>query len=78
MGFKRRPSAKYAGVWIRIPPTDRAYGPIAAAVTLKSALAQLRPSGRLSIVPKTTVAGQRVIGGRGSTTTPRGGAPMIL
>jgi len=77
-GFKPAPSAKYAGVWIRIPRTDRDYSTVAAGVTLSSAIAELKPLGRLTSIPATRVEGQRVVGVRGTASTPRGTAVETL
>ena len=78
MGFKAKPSAKYAGVWIRIPHTDRDFPTVAAAVTLASAMGELKPRGPLTSVPETTIGGQRVLGVRGKTTTLGRPAPETL
>jgi hypothetical protein len=68
MGFKAAGSAGYAGKWVRIPRTDRHYAAVAEAVTLSSAIGELRLAGPLSALPETTIAGRRVLGIKGATT----------
>lgn len=63
--FRTAAATKYAGVWIRIPPTSSAYGSTAAAVTLASTVDELAPQGQLTAVAPTTLAGRRVVGIRG-------------
>ena len=65
MGFRATSAAKYAGVWVLIPHTDRDYSTVAAGVTLPSAIAELTVSKPLSTVPDTTIHGQRLIGVKG-------------
>src|SRR5258707_6994830 len=45
MGFKATPSVTFGGRWIRIPHSDRDYAAVAAAVTLPSAIDELRLAG---------------------------------
>ncbi len=78
MGFKAAPSAKYAGVWVRIPHTDRDYSTVAAGVTLSSTMAELKPTGPLSRVPDTRIGGQRVVGVRATASTARGAVVVTL
>jgi len=62
MGLKAAPAAKYADVWILIPRTNSFYSTVAQAVTLSSTINELRLSKPLSMLPQTTVDGQRVVG----------------
>jgi hypothetical protein len=73
MGFNATAAARYAGVWVLIPHSDRDYATVAYAVTLSSTIAGLTPSGPLVSVPATKVAGQQVLGVRGKTPSPPGG-----
>ncbi|MBV8256459.1 MAG: hypothetical protein JO073_01440 [Actinobacteria bacterium] len=59
LGFKTTASIDYAGQWMRIPPTSAAYVPIAAAVTLGSAIDELGPQGTLSYVKASGLRGVR-------------------
>lgn len=65
MGYKPVAAKKYAGAWIRIPHGDPDYSVVAEAVTLPSTIEEFRLTRSLSIVPSTTIAGQRVIGVKG-------------
>ena len=65
MGFNATAAAKYAGVWILIPRSDRHYSAVAEAVTFRSAIAELTLLGPLTSVPDTEIAGHRVVGVRG-------------
>ncbi len=69
MGFKAVPAAKYAGVWVLIPRTDKDYSTVALAVRFSSTLDELDLSGPLSRVPDTTIGGQRVLGVRGKSSS---------
>jgi hypothetical protein len=67
LGFKQAGAAKFGGQWVQIPHGDRSYASIAEAVTLSSTIDELRLSGPLSVLPKATVAGQKVVGIKGKT-----------
>jgi len=67
IGLPSPGAAKYANVWIRIPSTSSAYAPIAAAVTLGSALDEIGPQNKTTAI-RTTVDGQKLIGVRGTYT----------
>lgn len=75
LGFKSVGATKYAGVWILVPATSKAYAPVAAAVTLPSAIDLLGPQGRMTVVPPGTVAGRRVVGVRGNSVV--NGGPVL-
>lgn len=67
MGFTKVETDLYANRWIAIPKGDPAFVPVAAAVTLDSALDDLTPQGTLARVADTTVGGRRVVGVRGTS-----------
>ncbi|MGH3050810.1 MAG: hypothetical protein ACRDLK_11695, partial [Gaiellaceae bacterium] len=67
MGFTAAQTSSYANRWIAIPSSDQAYGPVAAAVTLGSALDDLTPKGTLARVAPTTIGGRKVVGVRGTS-----------
>jgi hypothetical protein len=69
LGFKVRAAAKEAGRWISVPQSTfgRAYGTIAAGLTVSSATQALDLVGKLSLLPEQVVAGQVVIGVRGTS-----------
>jgi hypothetical protein len=69
MGFKSSAAAKYAGDWISIPHTASGFSTVSAGVTLSSTIDELKPPGRLSTVPETTIDGQRVLGVRGTKSS---------
>lgn len=69
MGFKAAASSRYGNHWIVIPSKHRLYAPVAAAVTLASAIDELGPkAGTLTRVGPTTVGGKRVVGVRAKRT----------
>lgn len=70
LGFQAPASAKYANTWIRVPGSDRAYAPLAAAVTLPSTIDEFQLAGPLSFLPEKTVAGRRVTGIKGTAGRP--------
>jgi hypothetical protein len=65
MGLSATVAATYAGKWIAVHSTDSLFKAIVQAVTLASTLAQLNPSGTLSITAPMTVAGRQAVGIRG-------------
>jgi len=67
LGFKQAGATKVAGQWVQIPHGDRSYASIAEAVTLSSTIDELRLNGPLTLLPASTVAGQKVVGIRGKT-----------
>jgi hypothetical protein len=76
LGFRPLASAKFAGKWVRIPHSDRAYGPVAAAVTLPSTIDEFRLVGPLSFLPAKTVAGQTTFGIKGTIGKPAAQASL--
>jgi hypothetical protein len=72
MGFKARPAVKYANVWVKIPHDNPDYSAVAADVTIPSNAESLPPSGKLTLLPDTTIAGQRVVGVQGVASTGQG------
>jgi hypothetical protein len=62
MGFKAVAATKYAGVWVLIPHTDSDYLTVAAGVRLASTIDALELPRPSSILPASTIGGQRVIG----------------
>jgi hypothetical protein len=67
LGFPQAPARKLADTWLRIRHTSTAYAPVAEDVTFGSAMDDLAPPGRLTGVKRTKLAGQAVVGIRGST-----------
>jgi len=63
-GFGAGQASRYAGTWIAIRHTSRAYAGVAAAVTLRSFLAEIYPQAGLVRVSG-SVGGRRVVGVRG-------------
>jgi hypothetical protein len=78
LGFKASAAAAYAGRWILVPRSDGAYSTIAAGVTFSSAIGELKLSAPLTRVPDTTIAGRRVIGVRGKSSTSTGSIAATL
>ena len=76
LGFRRGGSIKFAGKWIRIPHSDRAYAAVAAAVTLQSTIDEFQLDGPLSFLPAKTVSGQKTIGIQGSIGKPAARAAL--
>ena len=68
LGFSSSAADSYAGKWIAVGGNDAPYSSIVQAVTLNGFIAELRPSGSLSL------AGSAVIGGRAALGV-RGGLP---
>lgn len=73
MGIKPSAAARYANSWILIPRSDSGYSTVAAAVTLASAIDELKLSRPLAKVPVRTINGQLVIGISGKDPTSPGG-----
>ena len=76
LGFNAAGAVRYAGKWIRIPHSDRAYAPVSAAVTLRSTIDEFKLNGPLSFLPPKTVAGQKTIGIRGTVGKPAAQASL--
>ena len=70
MGLKTSVANHYAGTWIAVHSSDTLYSSITSAVTLDSILADLVPSGTLSLTAPRTVAGRQVIGVHGGLPGP--------
>lgn len=69
MGFNAAASSRYGNHWIVIPGKHRLFAPVAAAVTLASAIDQLGPkAGTLTRIGPATVGGTRVVGVRARRT----------
>jgi hypothetical protein len=58
-------ASKYADKWIAVHSTDSLFKSIVSAVTLSGTLAQLDPTGTLTVTAPTTVAGRQVVGVKG-------------
>jgi len=65
MGLPATEAKTYAGKWISIASTDAPYASITQAVTLAATLAQLQPTGHLTLTAVTTRAAHSVIGVKG-------------
>jgi hypothetical protein len=65
-GFPRAVAQRIGDSWVRIPSSNSYYATVADNATLPSALRQIRPSGHLTEVGVGKMAGQSVIGVRGS------------
>jgi hypothetical protein len=66
LGLPKTEAARYANVWIRVPPQSRFYASVADAVTLPSFLAAIYP--RTNLVRQTrTAKGVPLVGVQGST-----------
>jgi hypothetical protein len=74
MGFTAAVAATYANKWIAVHSTDSLFKSIVSAVTLAGTLAQLNPTGDLTLTAPTTVAGRKAIGVKGGLPgTPQSG-----
>jgi hypothetical protein len=76
LGFNPVGAARYAGKWVRIPHSDRAYAAVAAAVTLGSTIDEFKLDGPLTLLPPKTVAGQKTIGIKGTVGKPAAQASL--
>jgi hypothetical protein len=76
LGFNPAAAARYAGKWVRIPHSDRAYASVSAAVTLRSTIDEFELAGPLSFLPTKTVAGQKTIGIKGTVGKPAAQASL--
>jgi hypothetical protein len=70
MGFATAVAAKYADKWIAVHSTDSPFKSIVAAVTLTGTLAQLNPTGSLTLTAPTTIAGRQAVGVKGGLPGP--------
>lgn len=55
-------SSAYAGKWLAFSPNTPGYSSTINGVTLSSLLSSEKPAGRLTVRPKTTIDGKKVIG----------------
>jgi hypothetical protein len=76
LGFNPVGAARYAGKWVRIPHSDRAYASVSAAVTLRSTIDEFELNGPLSFLPEKTVSGQKTIGIKGTVGKPAAQASL--
>ena len=67
MGLPASIASKYAGDWIKVPRSNRAYATVAAGVTVASSISELGIDPPLSLTKPATVDGQTVVGIRGKT-----------
>jgi len=65
MGFASTVATNYANKWIAVHSTDSLFKSIVSAVTLAGTLAQLDPTGTLTVTAPTTVAGRQAVGVKG-------------
>jgi hypothetical protein len=65
LGFSSTVATNYANKWIAVHSTDSLFKSIVAAVTLAGTLAQLNPTGTLSVTAPSTLAGRQVVGVKG-------------
>jgi hypothetical protein len=65
MGFPATVATNYANKWIAVHSTDSLFKSIVSAVTLTGTLAQLNPTGALTVTAPTTVAGRQAVGVKG-------------
>jgi len=74
LGFSATVAKQFAGRWIEVKSTDGPYQSIEQSVTLDSTLAQLVPTGKLSLTAPVVFAGRQTIGVRGGLpgTAPSG------
>ena len=70
MGLSTGTAAKFAGTWIAIHNGDALYSSIVQAVSLSSTVAQLAPTGTLTLTAPTTIAGRQAVGVRGGLPGP--------
>ena len=74
MGLTSTVANSYANKWIAVHSTDSLFKSIVSAVTLAGTLAQLNPTGKLSLTAPTTVAGRAAVGVKGGLPgTPQSG-----
>ena len=66
MEFTTSQASRYAGHWIALLHTSRAYATVAAAVTFSSFLAELQPKGKALRIVSGTVGGKTAVGVRSS------------
>ncbi len=65
MGFPATVATNYANKWIAVHSTDSLFKSIVSAVTLAGTLAQLNPTGALTVTAPTNVSGRQAIGVKG-------------
>lgn len=65
MGITSTIATNYANKWIAVHSTDSLFKSIVSAVTLAGTLAQLNPTGTLTLTAPTTVAGRQTVGVKG-------------
>ncbi|HEY5024860.1 MAG TPA: hypothetical protein VII76_07775 [Acidimicrobiales bacterium] len=70
MGFATTVATKYANKWIAVHSTDALFKSIVSAVTLAGTIAQLDPSGALTLTAPKTVAGRQAVGVKGGLPGP--------
>ncbi len=74
MGLSATVATTYANKWIAVHSTDSLFKSIVSAVTLAGTLAQLNPTGKLTLTDPTTVAGRAAVGVKGGLPgTPQSG-----
>ena len=67
MDFPTALASRYAGRWIALLHTNRAYATVAAAVTFSSFLDELQPKGKAVRIVSGAIGGKRVVGVRSSS-----------
>jgi hypothetical protein len=65
MGFPAAVATNYANKWIAVHSTDSLFKSIVSAVTLAGTLAQLNPTGTLTVTAPTNVTGRQAVGVKG-------------
>jgi hypothetical protein len=78
LGFRDADAKRLADRWLLVPHSSHAYGPVAQDVTFMSAMASLRPDGRLTNVRRTRVGSHAVVGVRGTSRLKAGKAVTTL
>jgi hypothetical protein len=78
MGLAAAVATTYANKWIAVHSTDSLFKSIVSAVTLAGTLAQLNPTGKLTLTDSTTVAGRAAVGVKGGLPgTPQSGVTGV-
>jgi hypothetical protein len=76
LGVTSAEAARYANVWISVPPSDGLYASAAEGVTVFSALNEVALSGPISVGAPTEVNGIEVVGLHGEGPGPNGGGTV--
>jgi len=65
MGLKPATATAYAERWIAVTPSNSLYSSLVKTTTLNSTLQSLKPTGKLTFTPPTTIEGRQALGVQG-------------